>query len=299
MSQAPALIAKSDYYHGHFFCMASPCELLIETPNQLLANRLLQEVVLQTKRIEQKYSRYIVGNLVHQINNSHGKWVDIDQETHRLLAFGQTCFELSDGMFDLTSGVLRKIWDFTGKGQFPRSEHVSEVLQYIGWQNVQFTQQQIRLPRGFELDFGGIGKEYAVDSAAKLCMQLAPDTSVLVNFGGDIQVTQPRHHEAYWQVGIERPHVKGDSAKSALVKIASGGLATSGDTRRFIVHNGVRYSHILSPKTGYPVSGAPRSVTVATDFCIQSGMLATMALLQGTEAEHFLQAQQQKHWCYW
>lgn len=313
MSQIPTLISKGDYFHGHFFCMASPCELLIETQDQLFANHLLQQVVAQTTRIEQKYSRYIAGNLVDRINRSNNSWVQIDQETHRLLAFAQTCFELSDGMFDLTSGVLRKIWDFTGKGQFPLPEQVANIIKHIGWQHIEFTEQHIRLPPGFELDFGGIGKEYAVDAAAKLCTELAPTVSTLVNFGGDIQVTQPRRHQAYWQVGIESPQrinasqqvvpcqqtENADQDTHAMVKIASGGLATSGDARRFIIHNNIRYSHILNPKTGYPVTGAPRSVTVATDFCIQSGMIATMALLQGSEAEHFLQTQQQKHWCYW
>ena len=279
--------------------MASPCELLIDTQDQLLASQLLEQVFLQTQRIEQKYSRYVLGNLVHKINNSDERWVEIDQETHRLLAFAQTCFDLSNGMFDLTSGVLRKIWNFTGNGQFPSPDEVTEALKYIGWQHIEFTQQKIRLPYGFELDFGGIGKEYAVDAAAKLCTRLAPNISVLVNFGGDIQVTRPRRHDAYWQVGIESPHAERYKNSNVLVKIASGGLATSGDARRFIIHNDIRYSHILNPKTGYPVTGAPRSVTVATDFCIQSGMLATMALLQGREGEQFLQHQQQKYWCYW
>jgi thiamine biosynthesis lipoprotein len=76
-----------------------------------------------------------------------------------------------------------------------------------------------------------------------------------------------------------------------------GGLATSGDARRFLQKDGVRYSHILDPKTGWPVPGAPRSVTVAADSCTQAGMLSTLAMLKGAQSESFLKEQGVLFWC--
>jgi thiamine biosynthesis lipoprotein len=277
--------------------MASPCELLIDTDDALLAKHLLNLAMAETQRIEQKYSRYLAHNVMFDINHSDGHKVQVDPETHRLLTFAQTCFELSDGLFDLTSGILRKAWAFNAQAVFPTPAQISELLKFIGWQYINVDATSITLPAGFELDFGGIGKEYAVDAAAKLCSQEAPEVSVLVNFGGDIQVTRPRSKAPYWHVGIEDP--KNNYQSQAMVQIASGGLATSGDSRRFIINQGKRYGHILNPKTGYPVSNAPRSVTVATDYCVHAGLLATMALLQGKDAEEFLQAQVVKYWCFW
>ena len=89
-----------------------------------------------------------------------------------------------------------------------------------------------------------------------------------------------------------------DEQGETLVKIFQGGLATSGDARRYLLHEGKRYSHILNPKTGYPVEEPPRSVTVAADSCTQAGLLATLAMLQGKGAEDFLASQGLTHWVY-
>ena len=74
-------------------------------------------------------------------------------------------------------------------------------------------------------------------------------------------------------------------------------MATSGDARRYLLKDGKRFSHILNPETGYPIENAPRSVTVAAPHCIQAGLLATLALLQGAKAEAFLDDQAVKFWC--
>jgi thiamine biosynthesis lipoprotein len=288
---------RSDYYSRRFFAMASPCELLIETTDQNLASMLTKQAQIETKRIEQKYSRYLENNLMYKINHSNGHAVDIDSETFRLIEFANTCYQLSDGLFDVTSGVLRKIWKFDGSDNIPNDFEVNPLLPFIGWKKVNFSQTQITLPTGFELDFGGIGKEYAVDAVATICKKLAPQNSVLINFGGDIQVTRPRVNCDFWQVGIERPGIQGPT--NAVVNIASGGLATSGDARRFLLKDNIRYGHILNPLTGYPIVDAPRSITVAAEHCIQSGLLATLALLQGPDAEQFLKQQGVTYWCFW
>lgn len=287
---------RGDHLCARFSAMASPCELLFDCQDHKLVQTLANLACIRTKEIENKYSRYLQGNLMSRINESGGNKVNIDQETYRLLEFANTCYQLSDGMFDLTSGVLRKAWKFDGSDNIPTPEQIDSLLPYIGWHKVRFDQQSISLPPGFELDFGGIGKEYAVDAVAGILLQHAPELSVLINFGGDIQLTRPRANKGFWQVGIEDPS-KEDNALRVL-QISSGGLATSGDSKRFLLKDGERYSHILNPKTGYPIDHAPRSVTVAAQHCVQAGLLATLALLQGAEAENFLAQQGVKYWCY-
>lgn len=291
-----------DYYVVQFSAMASPCELLIETNNQALAQRIAEASVSEVKRIQDKFSRYRDDNLCSAINSANGKAVTIDDECYRLLCFAQTCYELSDGFFDLSSGILRRAWHFDGGDRIPKQTEIEQLLPLVGWDKVNFSNKQVQMSPGMELDFGGIGKEYAVSRVAEISMHLAPQISMLVNLGGDIQITQPRINQQAWVVGIESlPAHLGQSKKihdaPKVLSIISGALATSGDTKRYLKKDGVRYSHILNPRTGWPISGAPSTITVAADLCIQAGCLATLALLKGGHAESFLTEQNVQFWC--
>jgi thiamine biosynthesis lipoprotein len=267
--------------------MAGPCEVLIETDDRRDARRVLSIVASEARRIERKYSRYRDDGIVPRINRCDGD-VEVDDETARLLDYAGKLFELSDGKFDVTSGVLRRAWTFDGSDNVPTREAVEESRRHVGWERVRWNGRQVGLEPGMEIDLGGIGKEYAVDSSSRLVAERLPGLSCLVNFGGDIVVTTPRSDGRPWRVGIE------DSTR--LIRLVKGGLATSGDARRYLLKDGVRYPHILDPTTGWPVSRAPRSVTVAAGTCTDAGMLATFAMLQGKKAERFLRAQGVPHW---
>jgi len=293
---AVSVQSQDGFMLGTFDAMASPCEILIETADKQLARHITQLACNEAKRIEYKYSRYRTDSVISAINSSHGKPVAIDEETFRLLSFANTCFQLSEGMFDITSGVLGKVWHFDGSDRLPSQSDIDALLMFIGWQQVELTAGSVALPAGVQLDVGGIGKEYAVDRVATLLLEQAPEVSVVVNFGGDIQVTRRRMNDEPWYIGIENP-LK-DEQGETLVKIFQGGLATSGDARRYLLHEGKRYSHILNPKTGYPIEEPPRSVTVAADSCTQAGLLATLAMLQGKGAEDFLASQGLTYWVY-
>jgi thiamine biosynthesis lipoprotein len=140
-----------------------------------------------------------------------------------------------------------------------------------------------------------MGKEYAVDRAASLAASRS-EASCLINFGGDLAAVGGAADDLPWRVGIESVEA-GVSEPSRRIQFRRGGLATSGDARRFLLKDGVRYSHILDPLTGWPVANAPRSVTVAADTCTQAGMLCTFAMLMGADAERFLEEQSVQFWC--
>ena len=127
------------------------------------------------------------------------------------------------------------------------------------------------------IDFGGIGKEYAVDRASQLIFESVPDISVVVNSGGDLRVTCPLKLKPVWQVGVN----SFQQAIEQSITIGVGAVCTSGDTESFIIHQGQRYSHILNPRSGWPVEAAPKTVTVIADQCLQAGLLATLAMLLG------------------
>ena len=280
---------------GEFTAMASPCEVLIDDCDPILAKHILQHVVRECRRIERQFSRYRNDNIVHKINHARGQPVSIDEETFKLLSFAQTCYVMSDGLFDITAGVLNRGWHFDGSDRLASEAEVQSCLPLVGFDKIQFNATMVTLPAQMSIDFGGIAKEYAVDMCAQHALSLAPHTSVLINFGGDIAVSQPRKKQTFWRVGISHPDPR--QTEPVMVQIARGGLATSGDANRFLIKDGVRYSHILNPKTGYPITAAPASVTVAGENCTQAGLLATLSLLQGNNAEAFLRAQGLQHWC--
>jgi len=275
--------------------MGSPCELLVDSKSDIEAAALADTVSTEAWRIEDKFSRYLPDNVVSRINNSGGEVVTVDDETANLLDFAATLFEMSNGRFDITSGVLREVWTFDGSDRVPSKSQVEQTLKRVGWDKASWCRPDLQLAPGMQIDLGGIAKEYAVDRAAMLAAAGSGD-ACLVNFGGDLVATNAPKGSEGWQVGIDALGQDRNIAQK-LIRLKNGGLATSGDARRYLLKDGVRYGHILDPTTGWPVIDAPRSITVAADTCTQAGMLATLAMLAGPEAESFLEDQDCKSWC--
>ena len=286
--------ASGDYWIGRFTAMASPCEVLLELAERHEAQRLLTIAADEAQRIDQKFSRYRDHNIVYHINHAAGLPVTVDEESVRLLDYAAQLYRLSGGRFDITAGVLRKVWRFEPGSPLPTPGQVAPLLRHVGWEKVRWHAPVITLPMGMELDLGGIGKEYAVDRAAAL-LGAETSASFVLNFGGDLFINRPRHDGRPWQIAVDDPADTGKKS-AGLLAIHAGALATSGDARRHLLHQGRRYGHILDPRTGWPVVNAPRSITVHAPSCMEAGMLATLAMLQGEGAAAFLQAQAVPHW---
>jgi thiamine biosynthesis lipoprotein len=275
-----------------FWAMASPCEVLLPATDHAQAREFGALVAAEAWRVERKFSRYLDDSVVARIHASRGNAIEVDEETAALLDFARQCHELSDGAFDITSGVLRHAWKFDGSDRIPEAAAIERLLPLVGFAKLEWHAPQLLLPAGMELDFGGIGKEYAVDRAYEM-LAARRSAPFLVNFGGDLRANRPPPHGP-WQVGIERPDTNRDAAM--ILELTHGALATSGDSRRFLLKEGVRYGHILDPRTGWPVPDAPRSVTVAASSCTEAGLLSTLALLHGAGAREYLDDQAVRYW---
>lgn len=291
---APRLERLGDVWVGRFSAMASPCEVLVDTDRRRDAADLVRAARSEARRIEKKFSRYRDDSVVHTIHATRGAPYEPDAETARLLGYAAACYTLSGGLFDVTSGVLRRAWTFDGGEARPDEARIAECLARVGWPRVQWDGRTLVLPEGMELDFGGLGKEYAVDSAAALLAERSP-VACLVNFGGDLVANAARRDGQPWIVGVDDPDRTGEGALYR-IDLQNGALATSGDARRFVMHGGRRLGHILDPRTGWPVADAPRSVTVLSTTCIEAGTLATLAILQGRGARAFLDEQGVTGW---
>ena len=274
-----------------FQAMASACTLHIEAATGGGAIALAAEA--EVRRIEARYSRYRDDSELTRINRAAaaGATVEIDAETEGLIAFAQACHRASAGAFDITSGVLRQAWDFR-LGRLPDTGAVAELLPRIGLDKMSLADGRLSFAvTGLELDLGGLGKEYACDRAAEVCVEMGA-AGGFVDLGGDIRVIGPQASGASWRFGIRHP--RNPTGAVAEVVLAEGALATSGDYERFIDVDGIRYCHILDPRTGWPKQGLS-SVTVVAPRCLVAGSLATMAMLRGRQAIPWLQGLGLRH----
>jgi thiamine biosynthesis lipoprotein len=261
--------------------MGSPCCVHIYVDDEQAFWRVIKACKYELEKLEATYSRYRVSSLVSQINQSAGKrrYFPVDPQFASLLNYAEMAFSVSDGLFDITAGVLNKIWNFKQQ-RIPSQLQIDKILPKVGWRKVDYNEQHIRLSEtDMEIDLGGIVKEYAADVVATLMKQLGIRHG-LVDLGGDIAVIGPHPDNSPWKVAIKHP--ADPSRAVATIELSSGGLASSGDYARCIELNGERFSHILNPKTGWPIKGLS-AVSVWAPQCVVAGTLATTAMLKGNE----------------
>ena len=269
-------------YQHRFKAMGGPCQLRLDCADDAAAMHAIAGAETEVKRLEQKYSRYIKSSALSLINANAGKSTAtaIDAETHSLLEYADTLWQQSAGLFDITSGVLRRAWDFRA-GVLPQPEQLLQLLPLIGWDQVRVATETVELPQpGMELDFGGFVKEYACDAAARV-LQDSGIAHGLVDLAGDFSVFGGQASGQPWTIAIRKPPQSADEPVTAIAEVVlmSGGLATSGDYERCIEIDGQRYGHILNPATGMPVAGFT-AVSVIAEHCLIAGSAATVGLLK-------------------
>jgi thiamine biosynthesis lipoprotein len=275
------------YFRKEFKAMGTPCEIQLFARNDENASQAVAAVIADIQRLEALYSRYRSDSFLTEINRaaSVGGAISVDQETASLLDYAATCYEQSEGLFDITSGILRSVWKFN-QGKLPEQSLIDEVLSKIGWQKVSWKRPLLAFSvPGMELDFGGIVKEYAVDRAAAICVARGIKHGV-VNLGGDIKVIGARRDGAPWRIGIRHP--RSQEALLDTVLLYEGALASSGDYERCLVVEGIHYGHVFNPKTGWPVRHLA-AVSVVGDFCVVAGSASTIAMLKEEDGPSWLQ----------
>ncbi|MGZ8225063.1 MAG: FAD:protein FMN transferase [Methylococcaceae bacterium] len=267
--------------------MGSPCDIQLYAKHDAQAKQAIDTAIADVYRLEARYSRYRSDSFLSAINRvaASGGSITVDEETAGLLNYAETCYQQSDVLFDITSGILRRAWRFDS-GALPDEQQINELLDRVGWHKLCWRSPVLEFPTpGMEIDFGGVVKEYAVDRAAALCCAAGVHHGI-VNLGGDIKVIGPRPDNEPWRVGIRHPRDKEAILDTLLLH--EGALASSGDYERCIVLDGVRYGHVLNPKTGWPVSHLA-AVSVVGDFCVVAGSASTIAMLREKNGPDWLQ----------
>lgn len=275
--------------------MGSPCELQLYTESRAKAKRVSRLIIAEVDRLESRYSRYRSDSFLSAINRvaATGGSIPVDEETAGLLNYAATCYRESDGLFDITSGILYRAWRFDRR-QLPDEKQVQALLDKVGWHRVRWIPPVLEFPvPGMEIDFGGLVKDYAVDRAVGLCWEAGVHHGI-VNLGGDIKIIGPHPDGSPWRIGIRHPRRPGSVIQTLL--LPTGALATSGDYERCIVLDGVYYGHVLNPKTGWPARYLA-SVSVVGDLCIVAGSASTIVMLKEHEGPAWLETLRLPH--YW
>jgi thiamine biosynthesis lipoprotein len=230
---------------------------------------------------EAKFSRFRETSLVSRINAAAGReWVPTDPEMERLLDLAEGLHNLTDGILDASMLPLLRVWDWKKVHlTLPSRSEVEAARGLTGWRKVQRRSGAVFLPHeGMGLDFGGFGKEFAVDRLA----QLAAGRGIrdaLIDLGRDIYALGGNGVHPFWHVGIEDARHPG-TCRGGLA-LSHRAVSASGDHARCFHHHGRRYGHILDPRTGWPVANGVRGVNVIAQSCMEAGVYSTAICVLG------------------
>ena len=265
-----------------FRAMGTNCEIQYACDEPRRCEAFERTALSWVQAFEAKYSRFRDDSLVSRINTDAGReWVQIDPEMEQMLNLCDTLYFLTQGILDPTTLPLLRIWNYKAEHPvLPTEQEIATARGLVGWPKVQRMPGKIYLPEtGMALDFGGFGKEYAVDIVAQIAVDLGI-TNVLVDFGHDLRALGKPPGRPGWHIGLEDPKHPGVSSGSVALG-GTRGIASSGDYLRRFTLDGKRYGHIVDPRTGRPVANGCIQATVIAGTCLHAGVLSTTAFVLG------------------
>ena len=275
-----------------FPALGTTCEAQYAAPGgDTQATAFERAAVAWVNAFEAKYSRFRPDSLVSRINAAAGQsWIEVDPEMEGLLNLCDSLHFMTEGVLDPTALPLIRLWNYkAAHPRIPAPAEIAAALALVGWKRVQRAPGKVFLPEsGMALDFGGFGKEYAVDIVAQIAVDHGI-ASVLVDFGHDLRALGTPPGRPAWHIGLEDPAKPGLAAGS--IGVIGKGVASSGDYLRCFVADGKRYGHIVDPRTGWPVGNGCMQATVIANTCLQAGVLSTTAFVLGVpKGVEFIQA---------
>ena len=202
-----------------------------------------------------------------------------------VMQVGQRLYGLSQGAWDPTVKPLVDLWGF-GKNagaRIPSADEIAQALSQMGFDSIEMSDPGVLIKHraGVTLDLSSIAKGFGVDQIAQI-LRVDKVADFLVEIGGEVVASGVRLDGAHWKVGINRPQpTAAFNAVYKVLKLHNQALATSGDYRNFFEIDGVRYSHVIDPRTGYPVSNGVVSVSIIADTCTLADGLATAVMVMG------------------
>ncbi len=241
---------------------------------------LMQQLVDRCSYFEQHFSRTLEGSDIWRINNAQGAPVEVAPETAAAISRGLEFGRLSDGLFDITIGAVSSLWDFK-EGIRPDDEQIAEAVRHIDYRGVSVDGTTVTLadPQAM-LDLGGIAKGVIADDLAQMLAD-GGCQSAIINLGGNVFVVGSKPDGSPWRVGIQDPNAPTATAVVASLECAQTSVVTSGLYERTFTEEGVRYHHILDPRTGFPAETDLVSSSIVSASSTEGDAYATWMFLLG------------------
>lgn len=264
--------------------MGSRFEITVVASNKSEGDQFIRMAIDEITRIEQLISSWDPSTQTSLINQNAGiKPVKVDPELFRLIERSIQISRITDGAFDISFAAMDKIWKFDGTmTQLPDSSQVRQSVSKVGYENIILDHQNgtvfLRLP-GMKIGFGAIGKGYAADMAKALLMDKGA-VAGMVNASGDLNCWGEKPDGSPWLVGITNPLNK--NHVFSWFPVENSAVVTSGNYEKYVIFDGIRYTHIIDPRTGYPTQGLA-SVTVFAPKGELADALATSIFVMGKE----------------
>ncbi|MGC8544969.1 MAG: FAD:protein FMN transferase [Athalassotoga sp.] len=247
------------------------------------AQQVVETMFKELDNINNIFNPWLPNSELYNLNHSNGQWTQVSPELLDVLEYSIQIAQKTDGNFDPSIGRLVNLWGFNSTDSrnwhLPSSSEIANILPHVGYQNVQFDGNKVRLLNGVWIDLGGIAKGYAVQLLVEMAKENDPNSTGYVDIGGDIGIIGPKYGNQPWVIGVRNPRGTSNDALT-YVNLYRGYIATSGDYERYITVGGKRYYHIINPKTGYS-DNYFQSVTSISDNGMLSDAFGTAAMVAG------------------
>ena len=252
---------------------------------------LQEKIDRRLEEVNQRLSTYREDSEISRFNRFRraGEEFPISGDFLRVMKAAARVFALSGGAWDGTVMPLVDLWGFGPAGPVdepPAEERIASALAEVGFARIEIRDSGALVKReaSVTLDLSSIAKGYGVDQVAEL-VRREGFTDFIVEIGGEVRAGGARRDGRPWRVGINRP--RADAAPDEVYRVAflrDEAFATSGDYRNYFSRDGVRYSHIIDPRTGHPVTNRVVSVSIRAPDCTLADGLATAVMVMGAEA---------------
>lgn len=264
--------------------MGSDFEITVVAENQVQGDHYINLAIAEISRIERLISSWDENSQTSLINRNSGiKPVSVDPELFSLIERSIKISNLTDGAFDISYASMDNIWKFDGSmTEMPKEQALLESVSKVGFKNIELDETNytvfLRNP-GMRIGFGAIGKGYAADKAKEVLVQNGV-ASGIINASGDLNAWGKQPDGSPWMVAIVNPLNK--EKVFSWLPVEDMAVVTSGNYEKFVTIEGVKYSHIIDPRTGMP-SSSISSVTILTKSAELADALATSVYVMGVD----------------
>ncbi|MCX7995792.1 MAG: FAD:protein FMN transferase [candidate division WOR-3 bacterium] len=270
-------------YHYQNILIGGMCEVKFYCASAKVARKIINEIDKELKYLDSLLSYFSENSLVSKINREHRAFVTPDIKPIFLMA--DSISRLTDGLFDISVSPLLEIWGFYKKEKrIPDKKEIEQAKNLVDYKKIKMIGDSLFIPDNMKIDLGGIAQGFAADKIADI-LKKHDIKSAIINIAGEVYAIGKSPKNKPWIVGIKHPRQDGVIEKVGLIDCA---LSTSGDYEKFFIVNGIRYPHIINPKTGYPAREFASVTIFADNTTFADGIATAVSVMGAHKGKKFL-----------